>query len=227
MPGTPPTSPRFGAPRYSDADPVRFSDQVNAIADTFDEKAALTGQAFMVGGLQMSAAQSPPDGWLRCDGSAVSRATYSDLFLAISTTYGAGDGSTTFNVPDFRGKTIVGAGQDTTRQLTSRKLGDYSGAETHQLTAAESGTNGAGATDPFAQAFGGYFPRSQGHWTFSRFTPAGTGPYGVPYCSTAGTEDDAGSTVSGATSLATRNADSAHNNMQPYGVANVFIYAGV
>lgn len=44
-----------------------------------------------------------PDGWLVCDGSAVSRSTYSSLFAAIGTTYGPGDGSTTFNLPDTTG----------------------------------------------------------------------------------------------------------------------------
>lgn len=51
-----------------------------------------------------------PTGWLLCDGSAVSRTTYADLFAAIGTQYGAGDGSTTFNVPDFRGRVSVGLG---------------------------------------------------------------------------------------------------------------------
>ena len=45
-----------------------------------------------------------PDGYLLCDGSAVSRTTYADLFTVIGTTYGAGDSSTTFNVPDLQGK---------------------------------------------------------------------------------------------------------------------------
>ena len=45
-----------------------------------------------------------PDGYLLCDGSAVSRSTYADLFAVIGTTYGAGDSSTTFNVPDLQGK---------------------------------------------------------------------------------------------------------------------------
>ena len=49
-----------------------------------------------------------PTGWLICDGSAVSRTVYSLLFAAIGTLYGAGDGSTTFNVPDLRGRTTVG-----------------------------------------------------------------------------------------------------------------------
>ena len=51
---------------------------------------------------------SAPTGWLLCDGSAVSRTTYSDLFSAISTAYGVGDGSSTFNVPNLKGKVPVG-----------------------------------------------------------------------------------------------------------------------
>lgn len=54
------------------------------------------------------AATSAPSSWFICDGSAVSRATYSDLFTAIGTTFGVGDGSTTFNLPDLRGRMIVG-----------------------------------------------------------------------------------------------------------------------
>jgi microcystin-dependent protein len=56
---------------------------------------------------------SAPTGYLNCDGSAVSRATYAPLFTAISTTWGAGDGSTTFNVPDLRGRVAIGAGTGT------------------------------------------------------------------------------------------------------------------
>jgi microcystin-dependent protein len=57
------------------------------------------------------AGSSAPTGFLLCDGSAVSRTTYADLYALIGTTYGAGNGSTTFNVPDLRGSVIVGAGQ--------------------------------------------------------------------------------------------------------------------
>lgn len=51
-----------------------------------------------------------PDGFLACDGAAVSRTTYAALFAAIGTTWGAGDGSTTFNLPDLRESVEVGAG---------------------------------------------------------------------------------------------------------------------
>lgn len=52
-----------------------------------------------------------PAGWLLCDGSAVDRTTYASLFKVIGTTYGTGDGSTTFNLPDHRGRVPVGLGQ--------------------------------------------------------------------------------------------------------------------
>jgi microcystin-dependent protein len=52
---------------------------------------------------------SKPVGWLNCNGGAVSRTTYADLFAVIGTNFGAGDGSTTFNMPDFRGLSLVGA----------------------------------------------------------------------------------------------------------------------
>jgi len=51
---------------------------------------------------------SVPSGFLECDGSAVSRTTYADLFAIVGTTYGAGDGSTTFNVPDLADNVPVG-----------------------------------------------------------------------------------------------------------------------
>ena len=63
-----------------------------------------------VGMVCMYVKGTPPYGWLNCDGSAVSRTIYSDLFTITSTQYGSGDGSTTFNLPDFRGGAPVGYG---------------------------------------------------------------------------------------------------------------------
>jgi phage-related tail fiber protein len=60
------------------------------------------------GDIKMCAYTSNPNGWLWCDGSAVSRVDYSDLFAAIGTTFGVGDGSTTFNLPDLRGEFVRG-----------------------------------------------------------------------------------------------------------------------
>jgi microcystin-dependent protein len=60
------------------------------------------------GAVMHYAMQTPPDGWLICNGGAVSRLTYPALFAAIGTSYGAGDGATTFKLPDLRGEFIRG-----------------------------------------------------------------------------------------------------------------------
>lgn len=57
----------------------------------------------------VGAPSSRPTGWLNCSGLAVSRTTYADLFAVIGTYFGVGDGTTTFNLPDFRGLSLVGA----------------------------------------------------------------------------------------------------------------------
>ena len=81
---------------------------------------------------------SAPTGWLLCDGAAVSRTTYSALFAVIGTTYGAGDTTTTFNIPDLLGRVPMGAGTGT--GLTARSLGTELGVESVTLTAAQSGS---------------------------------------------------------------------------------------
>lgn len=70
------------------------------------------------------AGSSIPTGWLECDGSAVSRTTYAALFAAISTTWGAGDGSTTFNLPDFRDRVPIGAGTGTVTEAVTASSGN-------------------------------------------------------------------------------------------------------
>jgi microcystin-dependent protein len=69
---------------------------------------SLYGSA-IIGSMIMYAGTTAPSGYLNCDGSAVSRNTYSSLFAVISTLYGSGDGSTTFNVPNLQGKFPIGA----------------------------------------------------------------------------------------------------------------------
>ena len=71
-----------------------------------------------------------PDGWLLCQGQAVSRTTYAQLFSVIGTTYGSGDGSTTFNLPDMRGRVAVGS---------DANLGQKVGAKSVSLTEAQNG----------------------------------------------------------------------------------------
>lgn len=76
----------------------------------------------------------PSGGWLLCNGAAVSRTTYADLFTAIGTTFGTGDGSTTFNVPDARGYTLVGRLPADTAFGT---FGSHFGEQRHTLITAE------------------------------------------------------------------------------------------
>ena len=65
-------------------------------------------QAVPTGSVHMMATTTAPSGYLKCNGAAVSRTTYADLFAIIGTTHGAGDGSSTFNVPDLRGEFVRG-----------------------------------------------------------------------------------------------------------------------
>ncbi len=101
-----------------------------------------------VGVIEMFAGSTAPNGWLICDGSNVSRKTYSDLFKVIGTTYGAGNSNDTFTLPDMRGRFAMGAGTGTGLNSsgtgaisgsaqTARTVGQWLGEETHLLTTAE------------------------------------------------------------------------------------------
>lgn len=69
-----------------------------------------------------------PDGFFLCDGQAISRTTYAELFALIGTTYGAGNGTTTFNVPNVKGKVVVGLDSG---QTEFDNLGETGGSKTH------------------------------------------------------------------------------------------------
>jgi microcystin-dependent protein len=84
----------------------------------------------LAGSIYMFAGATAPTGFLMCDGSAVSRTTYSALFAVIGTTYGTGDGSTTFNLPDMSGRVPIGAS-------SLHVLGTSGGEEGHVLLEAE------------------------------------------------------------------------------------------
>jgi microcystin-dependent protein len=88
-----------------------------------------------VGGVtQYAGATSPSVNYAICDGAAVNRTTYATLFARIGTTYGVGDGSTTFNLPNVKGRVI--AGRDSA-QTEFDTLAETGGAKTHTLTTAE------------------------------------------------------------------------------------------
>jgi microcystin-dependent protein len=84
---------------------------------------------FLAGQVCFFAQSTAPDGFLKCNGATVSRSTYDTLFAAIGTTYGAGDGSTTFGLPDLRGEFLRalddGRGIDSSRSLGSAQSDDY------------------------------------------------------------------------------------------------------
>ena len=104
------------------------------------------------------AGATAPSGWLLCYGQAISRATYAALFTAIGTVYGAGDGSTTFNLPDLRGRSISGVdnmGGTAASRVTSggsgvagTTLGATGGAETVTLTQAQMPAHTHSAPNP-------------------------------------------------------------------------------
>ncbi|MBN8944558.1 MAG: tail fiber protein [Rhizobiales bacterium] len=118
----------------------------------------VTSGIFPPGAMIDYAGSAAPAGWLLATGQAVSRTTYAALFAVISTTYGAGDGSTTFNVPDARGRVLAGldnmGGIDAARMAsigTRLTLGGVGGADTHTLTTAQLASHahtGTTTTDP-------------------------------------------------------------------------------
>ena len=82
-----------------------------------------------VGSIKPFGGSTSPSGWLLCDGTAISRTTYSALFSIISTGFGVGDGSTTFNVPNGQGVFLRGAGSQT---INARSKGGGSLGDTNE-----------------------------------------------------------------------------------------------
>jgi microcystin-dependent protein len=174
-----------------------------------------TGQQSMVlpGDIVVSAATSRV-GCLLCDGSAVSRNLYPGLFAAIGTYYGAGDGTSTFNVPDYRGRTIIGAGAGP--GLTPRGLGQGGGVESHALTVNELAVHNHTISDPgHAHLIPHYVHTSEAMGAGASYVGGSTSAYWALNMPT-----DARFTGIG---IANTGQGNGHENMQPFGVANVFI----
>lgn len=82
-----------------------------------------------IGSIQAYGGTTAPNGWLICDGSAVSRTDYKELFQAIGISFGEGDGDTTFNIPDLRGRITIGNGLGTASDAVNRIIGQTGGNE--------------------------------------------------------------------------------------------------
>lgn len=174
------------------------------LSDLFD---GMHGVIFPFGGT------TAPNGFLMCYGQAVSRTTYAALFATIGTAFGAGDGSTTFNVPDLRGR--VPAGMDNMGGVAANRLttggsgvngaalGAAGGAETHTLTVAELAAHG--------------------HEVKTR-DGAGATPAGLPLgWQSGGSAPNGSPTSTGNTAVTSTGGDGAHNNTQPTLVLNYVI----
>lgn len=144
-----------------------------------------------------------PFGTLACDGSAISRTLYAKLFAKVGTTYGVGDGSTTFNIPDRRGRGLVGAGAGP--GLSARAVSDVLGEETHQLSLAETPSHNHG---------GG----NHAHWAGERPITDG-GAVDVQNGTSSIVFKRAGGSAASGTIISTQGSDGSHNNMQPSLVA--------
>lgn len=99
------------------------------------KKASMTGGGGNIGDIIAFAGNSTPDGFLLCDGSAVSRSLYSDLFAAIGTTYGGGDGSSTFNLPSVIDKVLQGG--STAGTVKSAGLPNITGSAPSRIRAGD------------------------------------------------------------------------------------------
>ena len=181
-----------------------------------------------VGTVLPFAGSAAPTGWLLCNGQTVSRTTYADLFAVVGTTYGAGNGSTTFALPDLGGRVPAGKEATATR-LTSggagvdgATLGAVGGTQTHTLSSAQiPGHTHTASTDTAAAH------------THSGIV-TGTGSLtniSVGGATSVGTPNSSGSTASGGahshvvTVNANTGGDGAHNNTQPTIVLNYIVKA--
>lgn len=160
------------------------------------KKVTLTGSLDLpIGTVVPFASDTVPSGWMLCDGSAVSRTLNADLFGTLGTSFGAGDGSTTFNLPDLRGRAPVGKNAS-----TFATLGATGGVEAVTLTSAQSGMP-AHAHSMSGNAGGG--------GGVNTFSVQAFGPVNFQINNTG--------TASGV------NASSSHTNLQPYQVLNYII----
>ena len=118
-----------------------------------------------------------PDGWMICDCSAISRTVYVKLFSVISTTYGVGDGSTTYNLPDYRGHFLRGAGTHGTAAKAAG--GNFAGPSlgARENDAMQSHKHATVDSEAYGLLTGGTYPSGG---AFSTYTDLRNKDTGVP-----------------------------------------------
>lgn len=198
--------------------------------------ASQPGDVFPAGTVVDYAGSSAPAGWLICDGSLVSRATYPQLFANIGTQYGAGDGSTTFGLPDARGRHVVG--KHTSGTFTT--LGATGGEENHVLTVNEMPShNHGGGTGTGTTGGGSTGGESNDHthtWTQSTsvLNVNGGSSFAVPLLNngvnntggrSAGHTHSCSAQSVPSLAISSQGGGTSHNNMPPYIVLNKIIRA--
>lgn len=128
------STPRYDGFYINTSDNTLFYYNGSTLIGVGGSGSGIGGDTLPVGMIMPSASQGSITDWLLCDGSAVSRTEYSELFSAIGVSYGSGDGSTTFNLPNIKGKMIIGYDADDT---DFDSLGATGGSKTHILTTYE------------------------------------------------------------------------------------------
>lgn len=186
------------------------------------------------GTIQMYAGSIAPEGFLICDGSAINRIDYSVLFSIIGQTYGAGDGVTTFNIPDLRGRVPLGVGTGTAEDATTHALGQIAGEEGHTITTEEMAAHTHGSES----LTGSFRIRNTGSTSAGYNTLTSVSGIVTKTSYTwSGSHDNLGTTTASNPVLETANinathehdsvgSDQAHNNMQPYLAINYIIATG-
>ena len=136
--------------------PALNDENLNKMQDNIERaiNAQVSGDTLPIGTVLPYTNETAPENWLVCDGSELDRTEYNHLFAIIGTTFGEGDGSTTFNLPNLKGRTIVGLDAD---DADFNTIGKTIGEKTHTLTVGELPENkiqttkeiSAGATDGY------------------------------------------------------------------------------